>query len=273
MSVFSDYTRINTSFEAAAKDSFSECCLFSSLHLIFLPNPTTIFFCLTLLLHCCSAVTTAEFPAKVVEVISGDFMVVRDYAVPPVEHRIALSSIRAPKLGRKDEKDEPYAYEAREFLRSRLVGRKVTVGIDYTRPLPTSTSESERVFASVLEGQNNVGVSLVANGLATAMKHRGDDQDRSLYYDDLLQAEAASARDKKGVHSDVTPPTRHINDLSQSSAQVISPNCLVFWSLFLWYQTRQMLFLLHCAGNFLCTNFFLAICLQASKIVQLRILA
>lgn len=40
------------------------------------------------------------------------------------------------QLGRKDDKDEPYAYEAREFLRSRLIGRKVTVGIDYIRALP-----------------------------------------------------------------------------------------------------------------------------------------
>lgn len=166
-----------------------------------------------------AAANATEFPGKVVEVISGDFMVIKDFAVPPVEHRIALSSIRSPKLGRRDEKDEPYAYEAREFLRSRLIGRKVTVGIDYIRALPNSTSETERVFASVLEGQNNVAIALVANGLASAMKHRGDDQDRSLYYDDIIQAEAAAARDKKGIHGDVTPPTRHINDVSQSSAQ------------------------------------------------------
>eukprot|EP00281_Chroomonas_sp_CCMP1168_P008191 CAMPEP_0206267944 /NCGR_PEP_ID=MMETSP0047_2-20121206/31432_1 /ASSEMBLY_ACC=CAM_ASM_000192 /TAXON_ID=195065 /ORGANISM="Chroomonas mesostigmatica_cf, Strain CCMP1168" /LENGTH=890 /DNA_ID=CAMNT_0053696207 /DNA_START=148 /DNA_END=2823 /DNA_ORIENTATION=+ len=181
-----------------------------------------------------ASTTSAEYPGRVVEVISGDFMVVKDLAVPPVEHRIALSSIRAPKLGRRDEKDEPYAYEAREFLRSRLIGRKVTVGIDYIRPLPNSTSESERVFASVCEGPNNVAIALVANGLATVMKHRGDDQDRSLYYDDLLQAEAAAARDKKGLHGDVTPPTRHINDISQSSAQA---------------QAKQMFTMLQRAGR------------------------
>mmetsp|Transcript_10807 Transcript_10807/g.26760 ORF Transcript_10807/g.26760 Transcript_10807/m.26760 type:complete len:884 (-) Transcript_10807:255-2906(-) len=181
-----------------------------------------------------AAAASSEFPGKIVEVISGDFMVIKDFAVPPVEHRIALSSIRAPKLGRRDDKDEAYAYEAREFLRSRLIGRKVTVGIDYIRPLPNSTSETERVFASVLEGHNNVAVALVANGLATAMKHRGDDQDRSLYYDDLLQAEAAAARDKKGLHSDVTPPPRHINDISQSSAQT---------------QAKQMFTMLQRAGR------------------------
>ena len=163
----------------------------------------------------------AEFVGKVVEIISGDFLVIRDMAIPPVEHKIALSSIKAPKLARRaDEREEPFAWEAREFLRSRLIGRKVTVGIDYIRPLPNAGpgQDTERVCGSVLEGQNNVAVALVANGLATVMKHRAEDQDRSLYYDDLIQAEAAAARDKKGVHGETAPPRRHINDVSQSSA-------------------------------------------------------
>mmetsp|Transcript_2017 Transcript_2017/g.6126 ORF Transcript_2017/g.6126 Transcript_2017/m.6126 type:complete len:896 (-) Transcript_2017:3840-6527(-) len=162
--------------------------------------------------------SAAEFVGKVSEVISGDFLVIKDFAVPPMEHRVALSSIRAPKIGRRDEKDEPWAFEAREFLRTRLIGRKVTVGIDYIRQLPNSTAETERVFASVLEGNNNVAVALVANGLASVMKHRQDDQDRSLYYDDLIQAEAAATRDKKGIHSDKPPAPRHVNDISTQAA-------------------------------------------------------
>ena len=76
---------------------------------------------------------SAEFVGKVAEVISGDFLVVKDFAVPPVEHRIALSSIKAPKLGRRDEKDEAFAWEAREFLRSRLIGRTVPVALPEPR--------------------------------------------------------------------------------------------------------------------------------------------
>ena len=70
-----------------------------------------------------------------------------------------------------------------------MIGRKVNVGIDYMRALPNSaTGETERIFVSVLEGgTNNVAIALVANGLASVMKHRQDDQDRSLYYDDLIQ--------------------------------------------------------------------------------------
>ena len=46
---------------------------------------------------------------------------VRD-AAAGTERRVFLSSVRAPRLGRRDEKAEPYAFEAKEFLRQRLIG-------------------------------------------------------------------------------------------------------------------------------------------------------
>lgn len=66
-----------------------------------------------------------------VEVVSGDCIIVADdaapYGSPAAERRVNLSSIRAPKMGnpRRDEKPAPYAREAREFLRTRLVGHQV----------------------------------------------------------------------------------------------------------------------------------------------------
>ena len=38
------------------------------------------------------------------------------------ERRVTLSSIRAPRPARRDEKPEPYGTEAKEFLRQRLIG-------------------------------------------------------------------------------------------------------------------------------------------------------
>ena len=66
-----------------------------------------------------------------VEVVSGDCVIVADdsipYASPLAERRVNLSSIRCPKMGnpRRDEKPAPYAREAKEFLRTRLIGRQV----------------------------------------------------------------------------------------------------------------------------------------------------
>lgn len=65
------------------------------------------------------------------EVVSGDCIIVADdaapYGSPAAERRVNLSSIRCPRMGnpRRDEKPAPYAREAKEFLRSRLIGRQV----------------------------------------------------------------------------------------------------------------------------------------------------
>ena len=62
------------------------------------------------------------------QVVSGDCLVVRDAAAGS-ERRVFLSSIRAPRLGRREEKSEPYAVEAKEFLRNRLIGECASVGL------------------------------------------------------------------------------------------------------------------------------------------------
>lgn len=51
------------------------------------------------------------------------------YGSPLAERRVNLSSIRCPKIGnpRRDEKPAPYAREAKEFLRTRLIGKQVWV--------------------------------------------------------------------------------------------------------------------------------------------------
>lgn len=71
------------------------------------------------------------------EVVSGDCIVVADDSIPYgnalAERRVNLSSIRCPKIGnpRKDEKPAAYAREAREFLRTRLIGRQVCTNIHW----------------------------------------------------------------------------------------------------------------------------------------------
>ena len=65
-----------------------------------------------------------DFTGKVVEVVSGDCLVVKDSA-SGVERRVNLSSLRAPRMGRKGERPETYATEAKEFLRQRLIGEQI----------------------------------------------------------------------------------------------------------------------------------------------------
>lgn len=68
---------------------------------------------------------------QVIEVVSADCIIVADESLPfgdpSAERRVNLSSIRGPKMGnpRRDQKPDPYARDAKEFLRTRLLGRQV----------------------------------------------------------------------------------------------------------------------------------------------------
>lgn len=44
-------------------------------------------------------------------------------------------SVRAPRAGGRDRAPEPYGLDAREFLRKKLIGKEVTVKMEYTRKI------------------------------------------------------------------------------------------------------------------------------------------
>ncbi|KAJ6670146.1 EBNA2 BINDING PROTEIN P100, partial [Salix viminalis] len=87
------------------------------------------------------AIHDQNFTGKVVEVVSGDCVIVANdsvpYGSPLAERRVNLSSIRCPKMGnpRRDEKPAPYARDAKEFLRTRLIGRQVNAKMEYSRKM------------------------------------------------------------------------------------------------------------------------------------------
>ncbi|XP_008812131.1 ribonuclease TUDOR 1-like [Phoenix dactylifera] len=203
------------------------------------------------------AIHDQNFTGKVVEVVSGDCVIVADdsvpYGSPLAERRVNLSSIRSPRMGnpRRDEKPAPYAREAREFLRTRLIGRQVNVSMEYSRklsmvdgpnPIGAAGSADSRVmdFGSVFlvspskaEGDDaapvppsasgrpagiNVAELVVGRGFGTVIRHR-DFEERSNYYDALLAAESRATNGKKGIHSAKDPPVMHITDLTMASAK------------------------------------------------------
>ncbi|XP_010942326.2 ribonuclease TUDOR 1 isoform X1 [Elaeis guineensis] len=202
------------------------------------------------------AIHDLNFTGKVVEVVSGDCVIVADDAVtygsPSAERRVNLSSIRAPRMGnpRRDEKPAPYAREAREFLRSRLIGRPVNVSMEYSRKVnladgpnavtvsgsadsrvmdfgsvflvSPSTAEGDDSASAPSSGKQSAGINVaemvVSRGFATVIRHR-DFEERSNYYDALLAAESRAINGKKGIHSAKDPPVMHITDLTTASAK------------------------------------------------------
>jgi staphylococcal nuclease domain-containing protein 1 len=99
----------------------------------------------------------------------------------------AGSSVPGPGSKSKDIKEIGYQFEAREYLRKRLVGRQVHVIIDYVKPAQDGFEEKH--CATIKIGDSNIAQQLVERGLASIIRHRKDDENRSQAYDQLMIAE------------------------------------------------------------------------------------
>nr|XP_043637792.1 ribonuclease TUDOR 1-like [Erigeron canadensis] len=185
-----------------------------------------------------------NFTGKVIEVVSGDCIIVADdsvpYGSPASERRVNLSSTRCPKMGNPimDVKPDPYAREAKELLRTRLIGRHVQVSMEYSGRVPTANGSTDtRVmgFGSVFllsQGKDSENVSssggqqtgvnvaelIISRGFGTVVGHR-DFEERSHYYEKLLAAQSRAEANKKGIHSSKDSPVMHVKDLTKESAK------------------------------------------------------
>ena len=148
--------------------------------------------------------------ATVVRVQAGDTIYVRSRAGD--EKRIGFSSIRAPRGN--DPTEGPYRDEAKEYVRKKLIGKHVQVAIDGKVP-PTGDYEAKDA-ATVTLNNKNIALQLIQEGLATIIRHRKDDNDKSPIYGDLHLAEAKAKEDKKGIHSGKPPKSKPYTDASES---------------------------------------------------------
>jgi len=164
---------------------------------------------------------------KVVEVSNGDSVTVK---IGDATKKVFFSSIRPlrtadfPDLapGKADKKnlplyDVPYLFEAREFLRKKLIGKKVNCTVDYIQA--KQDNYPEKVCCTIMFGEINVAEALVSQGLARVIRYKQDDNQRSSQYDDLLAAEIRAEKKNAGVHSNKPPTTMKINDTSSDSSK------------------------------------------------------
>ena len=131
-----------------------------------------------------------EFQGRVVEVVSGDTIVVADQG--GAERRLSLSSVRCPRVfgGNMVDKSEPYGMEAKEALRKALIGKRVRVVPEYKRTFGGGDQDGdaparaavERTFASVFyNNERNAARTLIAEGLATVARHGQADERSTMY--------------------------------------------------------------------------------------------
>lgn len=177
-----------------------------------------------------------EFTGKVVEIVNADAMVVK--LGNGTLKKIFLASVRPPRPadtpqaeGVKEAKgrnfrplyDIPYMYEAREFLRKQLIGQEVKVTVDYIQPASNQNSLPERTCCTMMFGDMNVAESLVSQGLASVVRYRQDDDQRSCHYDSLLSAENQAIKLGNGIHSKKEIPIHRVADVSGDKAKQFLP--------------------------------------------------
>lgn len=187
-----------------------------------------------------------NFTGKVIQIIYADSIALKleDGSVKTIH----LSSIRPPKnddvvwkpakgtpeaevkpKGGKGRSlyEIPYMFDAREFLRKKLIGKKVQVSVDYIKPASDGEGGgagfSERTCATITSGGVNIAEALVSKGLVKVVRHRQDDDNRSASYDDLLSAEQRASKTGKGLYSKKEPATRHVSEVNGEQSKQLLP--------------------------------------------------
>ncbi|KAI8622038.1 hypothetical protein BC830DRAFT_926914 [Chytriomyces sp. MP71] len=164
-----------------------------------------------------SAMSVKDFDAIVTRINGADCIsVVPLTKLNSPERRIFLASVRGPPKAKEgDSNDSGYGHEAKEYLRQRLIGKTVHVTIEFVKP--KEGNFDERDCASLTLGETNISEALISRGLATALRHRKDDDNRAANYDALLLAEDKAQKAGKGLHSDKEPPVYRFVDASESA--------------------------------------------------------
>ncbi|XP_031777766.1 tudor staphylococcus/micrococcal nuclease isoform X2 [Nasonia vitripennis] len=171
-----------------------------------------------------------ELTGTVVEIASADAIIVR--MANGETKKVFLSSIRPPPrekrpLGEdgkpparaKDFRplyDIPWMFEAREFLRKKLIGKPVKVVVDYVQP--ARDNYPEKTCCTVTVGKVNIAEAMVSKGFATVVRYRQNDDQRSSLYNDLLVAESKAEKSGNGLHAKKDVPLQRIRDVSTDPA-------------------------------------------------------
>ncbi|KAL7747929.1 hypothetical protein RI367_006676 [Sorochytrium milnesiophthora] len=155
---------------------------------------------------------SADFHGVVTKIISGDMIAVRP-AQSRDERKISLASIRQAK--KETPRETFYHHEAKETLRKMLIGRNVSVHIDYVKP--ASEGFEERECGQIKLGDKVVSEILVERGLAFVIKHRRDDDNRASNYDQLVALENEAQEKGVGVYAKEPATFRVPNDVSEAS--------------------------------------------------------
>jgi|LauGreDrversion4_2_1035121.scaffolds.fasta_scaffold90115_1 staphylococcal nuclease domain-containing protein 1 len=133
---------------------------------------------------------TAPIKGALVKAVhSGDYMTLTKGGK---DYNIFLSSVQAPKIGSSSRNEEPFGFEAREFLRERIIGKKCEFHPEY--------NHGGRDYGTLVVKEENVGLSIVKAGLAKVLEKKGS-LPASSHYEELVAAQAEAKNKKLAIHA------------------------------------------------------------------------
>lgn len=94
-----------------------------------------------------------KFECTVIEVNSGDSVTVLSPEFGTI--RLSLHHVKAKSMGNasKGEEAAPWSYEAKEFLRKRIIGEKIDVNMDYVKEV-NADNKSFTLFLATIWHKN-----------------------------------------------------------------------------------------------------------------------
>lgn len=158
----------------------------------------------------------SKISATVARVISAD--TVNLYLANGTEATVSLTSVRAPR--QNDPATSPFIATARDFVRKKIIGKKVTVSVEAVRPKSDNFDERPLVNITLPNG-SSLSSSIIESGWATVIRHRRDDTDRSPQWDLLMELEQAAIKAKKGIHGKA-PEAGKIIEASENKTRASS---------------------------------------------------
>ena len=167
---------------------------------------------------------------KCIMVNSGDSLTVLNKKKEEI--RIFLSNLKAPALARfgTDEQNKPWAFQSREFIRKKLVGKVLKCDLDYIHTVnidpskvkgPNKSTQRVMKFYTIYYTNDKdeskcINVELIENGLANLTNFKIEEGSPSKELDSMLKAEQEAKKNQVGLYSKKTPPLCTYSDLLSS---------------------------------------------------------
>jgi len=159
------------------------------------------------------------------QVISADYIVLsksQKGTAVPIEKHCYLANIQAPKMGSTNRTEEPFAFDAREFLRERIIGRKAEFTVEY--------SFANKDFGVLVVNGENINFEVVKAGFANVIERKGSSAgtEKSPYVDQLLKLQQDAKLKKANIFSTekkhIEKHTRQVtyySDASYSAKRIV----------------------------------------------------